>query len=106
MAPATLPIGMPTTNARVIPPDTIARAEPRRSGGTSEAAATLAAGPAMAPATPARARTTISVSKFGAKAQASCRTSPIISPRITTNRRSSRPSTQATIGPSTAEVST
>src|SRR3989344_8261412 len=43
--PTTLPIGMPSTKARVMPPATIASADPRRSGGTIEAAATLAAGP-------------------------------------------------------------
>jgi len=68
--PTTLPRGMPTTKARVMPPDTRASADPRRSSGTSEAAATLAAGPDMAPARPAMARKISSVWKLGARLQA------------------------------------
>ena len=106
IAPTTLPIGMPMTKASVMPPETMARAEPRRSGGTREAAATLAAGPEMAPARPARARSISSVSKFDARLQARCSSRARLRPVITTSLRSSRPSAQAATGPSRAEVST
>src|SRR5258705_899657 len=69
VAPTTLPIGMPITKARVMPPDTMAMAEPRRSGAARLAAATLAAGPDMAPARPANARSTSRVEKLGVNAQ-------------------------------------
>ena len=105
-APTTLPSGMPSTKASVMPPATMAMAEPRFSGGASDAAATLAAGPDMAPARPAKARSTSRVWKFGVLAQAMCNPRPRLRPRITTSLRSSRPSAQAATGPSTAEVRT
>ena len=104
--PTTLPIGMPITKARVSPPETMASAEPRRSGGTSEAAATLAAGADIAPASPAKARRTSRVWKLGATEQARCSRRPVTRPRITTNLRSNRPRSQAATGPRAAEVRT
>ena len=60
-----------------------------------QAAATLAAGPDMAPARPARARKTISASKFGVRAQAMCSTRPRLRPAITITLRSTRANSQA-----------
>ena len=57
-------------------------------------AATLAAGPDIAPASPARARSPIRTSKFGVRAQAMC-----------SARLSDRPAMTSS-GPSTAEVRT
>jgi len=106
VAPTTLPRGTPKTKARVMPAETMAMAEPRRSGGDRAAAATVAPGMASEPVRPASARSGSRTAKLGLAAQARCRRTPTPRPVITRTRRSMWLSRQASRGPPSAPVST